>query len=86
MNRRQLLAGLALAVAVTGCELAVHPDLSLAEVPVPPCEVCLSDADTVVTEPDGNVLIVPTDTLDGGEDGDSGGDDASDGAEVLVDP
>ncbi len=64
-----VLAGAALA----GCELAVHPDLELAEVPVQPCEVCLSDADTVITEPDGNVLIVPTDTLD-----------ASD-AEVLAD-
>lgn len=58
------LAGLALA----GCELAVHPDVSLAEAPVPTCEVCLSDADTVVTEPDGNVLIVPTDSLDAGDD------------------
>ncbi len=63
------LAGLA-ALALAGCELAVNPDVGLAEVPAPVCIPCLDAADTVITEPDGNVLIVPIASLDGGGDDD----------------
>ena len=80
-------AGLAATAALFGCELAVNPDVALAEVPAPVCVPCLDASETVITEPDGNVIILPTDSLDGsaeaGDDDDaeaSTDDDAGDAA------
>ena len=79
------LAGafLAAAALAVGCELAVNPDVSLAEVPVQPCLPCLDASETVITEPDGNVLIVPIDTLDAGDA--DGGDGSIDGGDADSD-
>ncbi len=76
-----LAAGLAVSAALVGCELAVNPDVGLAEVPAPTCLPCLDASETVITEPDGNVVIVPIDSLDGGSDDTSAeaGEDAADG-------
>jgi hypothetical protein len=73
-------AGLVASAALVGCELAVNPDVGLAEVPAPTCLPCLDASETVITEPDGNVVIVPIDSLDGGDDTSAvEGDDAADG-------
>ena len=70
------LAGMLAGGAVVGCELAVNPDVGLAEVPAPTCIPCLDASETVITEPDGNVVIVPLDSL--GQD--AGGDADEDAA------
>ncbi len=83
------LAGVFLAAAAlaVGCELAVNPDVGLAEVPVQPCLPCLDASETVITEPDGNVLIVPIDSLDaGGDDDDDGSIDSGDSDSDAADP
>jgi hypothetical protein len=70
--------------ALLGCELAVDPDVSLAVVPPQTCAVCLDASDTVITEPDGNVLIVPVASLDdGGNADDAAAGDALDASEAI---
>lgn len=76
---RTLLFTALVGVALLGCELAVDPDVSLAVIPPQTCTVCLDAADTVVTESDGNVIIVPVASLDdGGEAADGEDGEASD--------